>query len=263
MSVAGETRPKLRLVTIGVSHYCEKARWALDRAGARYVEERHAPMLHWAASFRHARQRTVPVLITPHGTLSDSTDILVHVDAWLDEPRRLYPHDEKLRREVEALEASFDEKLGPEARRYAYAWAVDEPAMFLRFVGQGVTGVEKRLLDVAHPVIRAAMRRAFKLDRPEQVKERTLARVRAVFDDVAARLREHGGPWLVGDRFTAADLTFAALSAPVIAPPGYGAELPTLAEMPTGLADTVRAMRATPGGELALRAYDEERRPAR
>ena len=29
-----------RLVTIPISHFCEKARWALDRAGVDYVEQR-------------------------------------------------------------------------------------------------------------------------------------------------------------------------------------------------------------------------------
>ena len=33
---------ELRLVTIPISHYCEKARWALERAGIRYREERQA-----------------------------------------------------------------------------------------------------------------------------------------------------------------------------------------------------------------------------
>ena len=30
-----------RLLTIPISHYCEKARWALERAGLAYREERH------------------------------------------------------------------------------------------------------------------------------------------------------------------------------------------------------------------------------
>ncbi len=30
-----------RLVTIRYSHYCEKARWALERARVDFVEERH------------------------------------------------------------------------------------------------------------------------------------------------------------------------------------------------------------------------------
>ncbi|MBM4360738.1 MAG: glutathione S-transferase N-terminal domain-containing protein, partial [Deltaproteobacteria bacterium] len=80
----------LRLVTITVSHYCEKARWALDRAGLRYVEEGHAPLFH--RPFTMARGGTsTPLLASPHGTLTDSTDILRFVDRRLDEPLRLYP----------------------------------------------------------------------------------------------------------------------------------------------------------------------------
>ena len=30
-----------RLLTIPISHFCEKARWALERAGLAYREERH------------------------------------------------------------------------------------------------------------------------------------------------------------------------------------------------------------------------------
>ena len=40
------------LITIPISHYCEKARWALDRARQPYVEVRHLPLFHWAHRFR-------------------------------------------------------------------------------------------------------------------------------------------------------------------------------------------------------------------
>jgi glutathione S-transferase len=36
----------LRLVTIPISHHCEKARWALERAGIPYREERHVQGIH-------------------------------------------------------------------------------------------------------------------------------------------------------------------------------------------------------------------------
>ena len=51
-----------RLITIPFSHYCEKARWALDRAGVSYVEEPHLPGLHMGP-MRKAGGKTVPVLI--------------------------------------------------------------------------------------------------------------------------------------------------------------------------------------------------------
>ena len=42
----------LRLITIPISHYCEKARWALERAGLPYREERHVQGIHRLAARR-------------------------------------------------------------------------------------------------------------------------------------------------------------------------------------------------------------------
>jgi hypothetical protein len=41
------------LITIPLSHYCEKVRWALDRVALPYREEPHAPLLHWLATKRN------------------------------------------------------------------------------------------------------------------------------------------------------------------------------------------------------------------
>ena len=62
----------LRLVTIPISHYCEKARWALERAGIKYREERHVQGIHRIAARRAGGGATVPVLVTPDGVLGDS-----------------------------------------------------------------------------------------------------------------------------------------------------------------------------------------------
>src|SRR5262249_20827387 len=116
----GSRMPKPHLVTIGPSHYCEKARWALERAGIEYVENAHAPVLHYGATlFRHL-QRTTPILVTPHGTIKDSTAILRHADKFVPEDRRLFPSDPDVCADVEALEEMFDRRLGPATRRLAY-----------------------------------------------------------------------------------------------------------------------------------------------
>jgi glutathione S-transferase len=57
----------LRLVTIPISHYCEKARWALERAGLAYREEPHVQRIHRLAARRAGGGATVPVLVTPDG----------------------------------------------------------------------------------------------------------------------------------------------------------------------------------------------------
>src|SRR6185295_10774861 len=90
------------LITIPLSHYCEKARWALDRVGLPYREEAHAPLLHRLATRRNDGG-TVPVLVHGGSRLIDSTDILEHVDAVCGGDL-LYPRDAALRIHVNAFE---------------------------------------------------------------------------------------------------------------------------------------------------------------
>ena len=70
----------LRLITIPISHYCEKARWALDRARIGYREERHVQFVHRVAARRAGGGSTVPVLVTD-GSGRESSEIL----RWVDE----------------------------------------------------------------------------------------------------------------------------------------------------------------------------------
>ena len=113
-----DTAPAI-LITIPLSHSCEKARWALDRVALPYREEPHAPLLHRLATKRSERG-TVPVLVHGGRRFSDSTAILVHADA-VGAGDLLYPRDAAFRREVDALEEQFDTELGPHVRRFAYA----------------------------------------------------------------------------------------------------------------------------------------------
>src|SRR6476619_6901050 len=93
----------VRLVTIPISHYCEKARWALDRAGVPYREERHVQGIHMLASRRAGGKGTVPVLGTSEGAIGESQEILAWADRGLAEPDRLFPDDPALRAEAESL----------------------------------------------------------------------------------------------------------------------------------------------------------------
>ena len=83
--------------------------------------------------------------------------------------------------------------------------------------------------------------------------------MQATFDAVADRL-DDGRPYLCGDRFTAADLTFAALAGSVLMPPEYGVPLPRPDELPAQMAAAVRDLRAHPAGEHAMAMFRDERR---
>lgn len=245
----------LTLVTIAPSHYCEKARWALDRAGMRYEERRHIPLLHYVVTVPVARQRTVPILVTPHGSIKDSTEILEFVDRALDEPRRLFPHEPPLRREVVDLEGAFDRRLGPATRRFAYFYLTQDPDVFVKTVAAGMGPLPRGVAGALATPLIVAMRRGLKLTK--EGAERSRARIHEAFEMVEARLAD-GRRYLTGERFTAADLTFAALGAPVVLPPEYGSWLPALGSLPA-FADDLEAFRGRPAGQFILRLFREDR----
>ena len=238
-----------RLITIPISHYCEKARWALERARIPHREEPHLQGIHWAHVWRAGRGRTAPVLVTEDGPLTESSDILRWVDARSD--LRLYPDPE-----VGALERHFDDELGPHGRRWMYHRIFDRADLVREY---GVTGVprwERAVLPPFLPVMKSLINRYLDVDDTTAAESRE--RVRAVFDEVGERLAD-GRRYLVGDSFTAADLTFAALAASVLVPSRYGVPLPPLEVLPEPFAGEVRGLRKHPAGRFALRLYDQER----
>lgn len=112
--------PGMRLITIPLSHYCERARWALDRCGASYHEDQHLQMFHLSQVRRAGGRHTVPLLVTPDGPLTDSAEIVAYADRQAVPERRLYPEDDGRRTEVLELERAYAGTFGVESRRWAY-----------------------------------------------------------------------------------------------------------------------------------------------
>lgn len=249
-----------RLITIPISHFCEKARWALDRTGLAYDEEPHLQGFHIAHALRHGRSRTVPVFLPAgEGAVTESAAIVRWCDGHLPADRVLYPAG-PAGEEAARLEAGFDEGLGPDGRLWLYHATLPVVETFTPSVLHGTPAWEQRAFALGGRVLEPFIRRYLGVD--DRAAATALVQVGETFDAVAQRLAD-GRPFLCGERFTAADLAFAALSAPVLVPEQYGSPLPTLGELPPAMAADIRRLRAHPAGVFARRIYADERRDRR
>jgi glutathione S-transferase len=238
-----------RLITIPLSHYCEKARWALDLAGLPYVERGHAPALHRLFLVRH-RTTTAPVLVTRERTLCGSDRILEHaVQAGrLD----LLGREAGERAAIASWLRVADDRLGPDTRAWFYTFATEDRDLFVRLLGTRVGRPERRVMATVQPAIGGIIRWRFGLG--PRTREKTAARIEDVLAEADAQ--RAGSRYLVGDRFTAADLAFAALGAPLVFPERYcgGSGIPD-AHLSIELLAAVEGWRATPSGRAIGELY--------
>jgi glutathione S-transferase len=196
-----------------VSHFNEKARWALDHKRLSHVRvplgASYLPRAWWKT-----RQGSLPILFLEDGTaIADSSRIIAELERRHPEPP-LYPAHPTERARALALEDWFDEQVGPALR----TWIVGDlwhrsPERAFRLLS---TGMEDTLR-LPKPLL-PLMRRLYLARHTINDETRAIARdqVRAGFDRARSELRPGGH--LAGDGFSVADLTAAALLAPLVLP---------------------------------------------
>ncbi|HYW18938.1 MAG TPA: glutathione S-transferase family protein [Nodularia sp. (in: cyanobacteria)] len=249
-SLLSQEKP-LRLITIPVSHYSEKVRWALKKLQISYVEEPHMPPFHRFATTRVGGKST-PVLITPTNAFTDSTDILRYLDKIAPSNAKLYPSDINLRREVEKLEDLFNQHLGPATRRWGYFYLMNNYKEIQRIWCQGVPFMERILFPVVFPVMRKVVQQTFDITPESSVQ--AYQEIQRIFAKISELLAD-GRTYLVGNNFSAADITFAALAAPVLQPPQHPIKRQNLQELPPKMVAEINFFRETLAGAFALRLY--------
>jgi len=206
----------LKLHTFSVSHFSEKARWLLDASGTDYVEEPWVPFLHIAKALRKGGRgvTTVPVLDTGNGCIQDSTRILL----WLEThraPFSLMPVDPALREQVLAVEDRFD-RVGNHVVRYAYSVSLDNAEGVTKLWTIDATPGQTRFIRTTYPLLRLVFRSKLKLGSTSAIAT-SEQRFGEGLDWIAEQLKD-GHQYLVGTRLTAADITAAALLAPIACP---------------------------------------------
>lgn len=243
-----------RLVTIPISHYCEKARWGLQRAGVEYSEEPHLQGFHVWYARSAGGGFTVPVLVLPEGrVISQSSEILQWTDTQTtDDDAKLYPSD--IAGRVLAVERWLDTTLGPDGRAWMYSFMLHQKELASDYGLEGTSEFEQRAFKKMFRAVGPMIRARVSLNGAST----DITKVHGVFDEIADRLSD-GRRYICGDAFTAADLTFAALSAAVLVPTDYGAQLPPIETLPASMQEHVEALREHPAGQFAQRVVAEDR----
>ncbi|NEQ23826.1 MAG: glutathione S-transferase, partial [Microcoleus sp. SIO2G3] len=181
MMPANSKEKSTRLITFAVSHYCEKARWALERLSIPFIEEPHVPGFHWLFTLPTGG-KSVPVLLTEAKTFTNSKDILLYLDTIAPTTHKLYPADTNLRREVENLEKLFDTVLGVSVRRWCYFYLLNNPKLMRSLWCQGVPPVENRLFPIVFPQMRSLARKGYNITADSATS--SLNQIRRLFEKV-------------------------------------------------------------------------------
>jgi glutathione S-transferase len=206
------------------SNYNEKARWALDFKGIRHRRRSLMPGGPRGMWFSRG-DGTLPVLDLDGERIVDSTRIIAALERRQPEPA-LYPADPEERRRALEIEDFFDEHAGHDMRRVGFREARENLGFALAFMTTDQPRIRRAAgqagLRVAFPAVWRYMSARYRFT------EDAVRRSRTTLIDALDRIETERADrdYLVGDAFTVADLTAAALLYPLIWPPEFQYELP-------------------------------------
>lgn len=243
MNVQSSDKPVLW--QIDISHYAEKARWALDYKEVDHVRRSPLPGTHIpiALFLTRGAQPTIPVLQMDGRAIGDSTAIIAALDAkYLDQP--LYPSKPDERERALNLEDWFDENLGPHTRLLPFYELIQEPDLFAEIAAESVPGPLGKVKPVVGAYARGYTSLRWGANKSEDA-DRAREAIVAAFDKLEAELEKGNGEFLVGDRLSVADVTAASLFYPIVVPP-EGPLSPDLPR-PAGLESFRQSLSSRPG----------------
>lgn len=246
----------LTLWHITVSHYSEKVRWALDYKSLSYrlrapVPGVHIPVALWLT---HGRHYTLPVLSLRGEHIGDSTAIIAALEEHQPDPP-LYPHAPAQRRRALALEDWFDEELGPYLRRFVFHELGCDPERFAHIGAKAAPRWFPLMGPTGAAYARALTGLRYKA-RSHDAAEKARVQTIAALNRLEAELGP--GDYLVGDHFSVADLTAAALLYPLVRPPEAYVTIDRMPDPVERLRDQLRERR---GYRWVEEMFRRHRRP--
>lgn len=238
-----------------ISHYVEKVRWALDYKRVPHVRRTLLPGPHLAKAKRLTGEtETTPVLTIDGRSIGDSTRIIAAIEEGWPQPP-LYPQDATQRHRALQLEQFFDEELGPDIRRAFYHELLPHRELVVPLFTYGQPVATRAALHSGFPILRVAMRRRFEIN--PQAAANSRVKIVAAVDRLEREISPSG--YLVGDSFTVADLTAAALLYLVARPAEFPYAIVADEDLPAFWREFVDSLGQRPGGRWVADIYRRHR----
>jgi hypothetical protein len=259
----------VRLISIAVSNYVEKARWGLDlletnpKSPIYYTEDLHPPAFaafQTVAMSKDQASQSPMVILPPTGRAVWGSDVILR--GLCNDPNTVDLYPKGIATEIKALEDDLAVRLGATTRCFGYSILLDRSKQHYGVASKFLTlhcpTVEQKLFDrMLDRGLAKGMIRAMNVTDYAEAAEQE---IRRVFDEMSQRLEADGRDYLMDTPsqkygFTAADLTLGALSYFVIRPPEMGLFHLTDEETPPGLIQLGKELRETTAGKHVLKMY--------
>ena len=186
----------ITLLDMYASPWCERVRWSFKFKGLPFEKQTYQPgPVDEEKVKKLTGQAQVPVLLVDGKAIPDSGEILAWLESYKSEPS-LIPKSEKERAQVMMWEELMDGVLGPQAR--------------MLIIGHLLRATDPGLLEAGQYFAQKCQYSSYAEDHAKVKVERVLNILKHALD---------GHQYLVGDRFTLADVTAASMLLLVNPPP--------------------------------------------
>ena len=206
----------LELIQFNFSHFNEKARWALDFKGLSHHRHALLPGPHMPYVKKRTGQTSTPVLCIDGKTyLSGSAAIIDWLETNYPDTPALYPEAAEQKSASLETQAHFDASVGPPVRICVFAAMLDDSRYVADLFSRDKPHLQQWAYRLSFPLAKGMIKKGNGITGVEAINN-ARATVTREMDALLERL--DGRPYLVGEAFSVADLTAAALLAPLVDP---------------------------------------------
>lgn len=203
----------MELLEFPHSHYCEKARWALDHKGIPFQATAIMPGYHVRTVRKIAPKTSVPVLIDGEKVVQGSSEIIDYLEQKHPNDS-LTPKDTEQHNACLEIERNADKRLGIPLRQILYSGLLPHTRFIRHCFTHPMPGHKQLIFTMLYPLLRRKIYGVYVKSDAE------VEQAKAQFEIEMAKTEKKLSQrrYLVGEQFSRADLSVASMLSLLVMP---------------------------------------------